>query len=130
MNIVTSSRCRECNDLSPQNYAETAGGPSYKRLSPTIRLLDLQRNCRYCSLLHKMAFHFAPDIQKTLRNPCLNLELEEGCAANVEVAGYEQDDDSPATYAQFYLYLKEEQKVLESNPACCSAYSLRRPTAL
>jgi hypothetical protein len=88
--------CKSCNGFDSRGYE---GGF-------VVALSDLQESCRVCSFLQGLVRHFAPGIEDTLVDPFLHIDLQEGNAANVEVAGEEpaKGTGSYKTSAIFYVY--------------------------
>ncbi len=88
--------CKFCNNFDPRGL----------EASLSIALSDLQESCRYCSLLRSLVRHFAPRVEDTLLKPFLFIDLQEGNAANVEVAGNYPHNGAGSfgTSAVFHVY--------------------------
>lgn len=100
--IMASEKCVQCLDLVTQGHREGTEGTKGGQLPVNILFSNLQMVCRYCSLLRRMVFDFTPEIEHSYERPSLYLDLEEGCAASVEIVGNRKARDGSLTKVQLY----------------------------
>ena len=104
---MASKKCVCCRDLDFRDLENSAKDTKEEQPSINITLSDIQPKCTYCSLLQRMAIHFAPRIEQVYKNPTLRLNLQENCAVLAEIMGISpKGDQSITSIVRFYFYLQ------------------------
>ena len=106
---MASIRCGFCHDFVPSGHAEL---PSATKLDPQtikINLSDLQNTCIYCSLLRRIALHFAPQLPDfDEKRSSVWLYIGDAVPASVEIHGIAAKDISMTTFVRVHMYLQSE----------------------
>lgn len=81
-------------------------------LRASLRMSDLQMDCRYCRLLRQMILRFVPHIEQQYATPYVWVSLEEGGAARVEVSDYDMKHGLyNHAISKFYVYLQKAGRI-------------------